>query len=699
MKLLFTMFIGIFLSSSMNAQWEPLRGPYGGTVNDIVQNESNLFASTPNGLYRSDDDGRSWSRILIGLGPDYSVRAIAIRQNKLVVLASSSSSGELKSYLVKSDDNGNSWMEINKPDIVNNITIAINTYGIYIAEITHLWVSTDQGTTWHNSNLYSTIHTGRGLKQYNDQIYVCGYQTIFRSSTVADDWSEIHVEGMSSSISSFQQFDSILLVRNDYGILYNSTDAGVSWKTSFKPSYWGAQQDFIKINDVLYGYRFDDILRSVDNGLTWDSTGTQRVISKMIVVKDTIVAATAGKGILRSYDAGVSFTAFNAFLDASYVSAIEADKNYLWTGSNFSGVSRQQILTNSWDTILFPSLTFVQDIKILDGKIFVIKDRYYIYRSDDNGVTWALITPISNGTDFSELYADGHIILAGAPSGPNFQYLYKSDDYGETWQPDTFRINNIFIWPSMFAKKGNILFTADRYHIYRSVDSGLSWEILNGYMGEGWITDIKASDHLLFAMQEDDDDIPGGSTSISRDNGETWELLDLGFPMEDHTYGIQYVTEVNHNLIVTRSRPDYGIYVSTDQAVTWKHFDERLLFKEINEIISDDEYLYAATSGMGVWRRKISDLYTTSIQSPSANNELVIFPNPTNGNLSLSIDPQFSGKAQLFISDLNGKIIISRNIELELQNEIETDYMSAGVYILSLRTNEKTYTGKFIVQK
>ncbi|MEP6795448.1 MAG: T9SS type A sorting domain-containing protein [Saprospiraceae bacterium] len=692
MKIIFSLFIFLSTLCSLKSQWEPLGGPYGGNVYDLVQNEIYQFASTGNGLYRSDDNGKTWTRLLIGLGTSYASGKIAIRQNELVVFANSAISGESKNYLVKSDDNGNSWITIPRPDVASWANIEINPYGIYICE-NHLWVSSDEGQTWK----YSSLSAGNGaeLHRYNDQIYLCRYQSIFKSSVNADDWTEIKVAGMSNAIESFQFFDNIILLRDDYGKMFVSGDGGVIWKPSTKPSYWGSQEDFIEINDIFYGHRFDDILKSTDHGLTWDSSSTRTDLNKMITINDTIIAATYGQGILRSEDLGKSFKPYNTIINACSVNAIDLDQTYLWTGCSYNGVSRQLKSTNTWDTLLSTVLNVVYDFKLLDGRIFLLQDRYEIYRSDDEGISWAKVTPMSNDAEFLTLYTDGHQILAGAPSQPDITYLYKSDDYGTTWQPDTFRINDSLYWPSMFAKKGNVLFTADRYNIFRSVDSGLTWEILSGYTGEGWITDIKASDHLIFVMQEDEDDIPGGSTSISRDNGDTWELLDIADPMDYHIYGVQFETEVNHHLISTWGNE---IYISLDQAVSWQHFDEGLLFIPIFEIIADDEYLYAATVGKGVWRRKISETNTTSIDQAMTQNEISIFPNPSNSSFTLHLNDALSGNANIIISDVNGRVILNSRVDLKPQLKIQAENLEPGFYLITLQTRNKIYTSKIIIQ-
>jgi photosystem II stability/assembly factor-like uncharacterized protein len=676
-----------------------MEGPYGGSISYLVQNEFYQFASTRNGVYKSSDHGRTWERLLIGIGPSYSSNYIGLYQNQIVVYGESSISGEKKGYLMKSNDNGNSWIQINKPESDNNIyNIAINAYGIYICDNKHLWASTDQGITWN----YSSLNAGRGLIQYNGQIYISVYQKIFKSSSDADEWSEIEVDGIYSAINTFQVFDSILLVRNDYSTLYISDDGGESWTRSFTPSSWGAQVNFIKINDVFYGYRYGSILKSENNGLTWDSTSTVTGIRNMIVADDTIIAGTYGSGILRSGDLGISFKPFNLSLDASDVDAIEVDQDYLWAGCSFNGVSRHKIFTNAWDTILFPAPSTLQDIHILDGRIFVIKDRYDIFRSEDDGTSWSSITPRVNGPPFSKLYSDGHVIMAGGPNGSTYSNLFISFDYGSTWQPDTFRINNNAYWPSMFTRKGSTVFTADSDRIFRSLNNGLSWEKLSDEYTPSnctcFIKNIKASNDLIFVTLQDVK-VSSYMTYLSRDNGDTWEFLETGFPMEDNYDGFEFETEVNDILIATGSWPKYGIYISRDQAGTWQHFDGGLVNENIKEIISDDEYLYAATSGKGVWRRKIEDLITSSTKSTHSTNVITIFPNPSNGSFTMRLDSKSTGKATLLIYDVNGKRCFTQDIILEEESVVTTESLPSGIYFVQVYSEEVTFSSKIIIQK
>src|SRR4030095_10918525 len=202
MKSILVLFILVFSLSNLSAQWEPLNGPYGGWIYDLDQNQTFQYASTNHGLYRSSDNGITWEHLKIGDLPVYSSWAIGIHQDQLVVSVRIRSEGEHQSLLYRSEDNGNSWTLITRPDTAYfQSEIAINDYGIYLSWNYDLWVSTDEGQTWNYSSLDS-INYFDALSAYDGHIYVGGYKKYYKSSLSSDEWEGIDVGGMGESVNS-----------------------------------------------------------------------------------------------------------------------------------------------------------------------------------------------------------------------------------------------------------------------------------------------------------------------------------------------------------------------------------------------------------------------------------------------------------------------------------------------------------------
>jgi hypothetical protein len=79
---LIIMFIVLFTTNIeiCKAQWIQLNGPFGGTVNCLITNGTNLFAGTNGGVFMTTNNGGIW--ILLGLR-NHVVHALAFRGNSL----------------------------------------------------------------------------------------------------------------------------------------------------------------------------------------------------------------------------------------------------------------------------------------------------------------------------------------------------------------------------------------------------------------------------------------------------------------------------------------------------------------------------------------------------------------------------------------------------------------------------------------
>lgn len=79
-----------------------------------------------------------------------------------------------------------------------------------------------------------------------------------------------------------------------------------------------------------------------------------------------------------------------------------------------------------------------------------------------------------------------------------------------------------------------------------------------------------------------------------------------------------------------------------------------------------------------------------------------IYPNPNDGNLTISLDKTITGKIQVTVYDLQGNSIFLKTIELKLgQTNLSLALTSivSGNYILQVKTKDKTYNTKILIKK
>ncbi len=79
-------------------------------------------------------------------------------------------------------------------------------------------------------------------------------------------------------------------------------------------------------------------------------------------------------------------------------------------------------------------------------------------------------------------------------------------------------------------------------------------------------------------------------------------------------------------------------------------------------------------------------------------HELIVFPNPTTGWLGIRIDNDWSAPHSIDISSISGRTIWQSTSENSFEYFNLTDYPS-GTYLLTVRSDDKVQTRKFVIQR
>ena len=94
---------------------------------------------------------------------------------------------------------------------------------------------------------------------------------------------------------------------------------------------------------------------------------------------------------------------------------------------------------------------------------------------------------------------------------------------------------------------------------------------------------------------------------------------------------------------------------------------------------------------------QINSVIATGIQNfETIKNELWIYPNPANRNINIRTEINLNN-ADVFIYDISGKEVIQLNKISGNSFLLSLDKLNSGVYFVKINSNNKTTTGKFIV--
>ena len=283
----FLLFSGVFQSSDDGANWTQanLGGVTNYRINSFAKVGSNIFAGTGGGgVLRSTDLGKTWT----STGVNY-LYINGLAGNDSIVLAGAAPG------IWRSSDNGLSWSIADSDWNGVCFHILFHDSTFYAAYGFNLHISRDGGLTWHILGLPQGVdETANDVAVIDSSIFVgTGTLGVFRSTNNGKSWVR---RGSQSNIYCMTAKDSILFIGTTNGI-NKSSDHGGTWASA------GLSSDFIYTivswGRYLFAGTDSGIFFSGDNGNTWkfEGEGLNKDVEAIIIIDLTIYAGTWGDGV------------------------------------------------------------------------------------------------------------------------------------------------------------------------------------------------------------------------------------------------------------------------------------------------------------------------------------------------------------------------------------------------------------------
>jgi hypothetical protein len=306
--------IFIWSAHEIKAQWVQTNGPIGGkclAVSPEGVNDSNIFAGTYNGVFRSTNNGDNWTQVNSGLpnsifGPP-SINTLTVSPN---------GAGGTNIYagggggVFLSTNNGTSWKTINDglADVTDIAVIPASdgtgNTKIFVATATifDLWnwdyygggvfLSTNNGSTWTSINDGLTTKDVYALAVSGKNLFAGTYHGVFRSTNNGTSWTRAGSELEDIDVSTLVVNGTSLFA----GTLNNSFSFGL-------------------VDGGAYGMG-EGVWLTTNNGISWqngyDESVTRLDIHDLALVSNgaggiNIFAGTSG-GVFLSHNNGKSWT-------------------------------------------------------------------------------------------------------------------------------------------------------------------------------------------------------------------------------------------------------------------------------------------------------------------------------------------------------------------------------------------------------
>ena len=601
-----------WLSRDGGKNWAVCLGPTGLVIAfhfDRPRQGRSMFAATEQGIWRSDDDGQSWSEKTRGL-PWKAIQGFAGGSDEarnLIMLycsiQSRNENGVFSGGIYRSRNRGETW-ESAMGQGLNIETAKADEWAFgSISQYHQLLVTDAKPLTVYAFNTSTGFHPPHSDTVYRSddggETWRATYfqDPRFKSHNVAPDWVT------ASCGKSFKGGETpfgvaicntdprrVILLRNEAHITH---DGGTTWfnghtyPTSGKPpgprsawicnglvvtTTWHFYIDPFEANRQYICYTDIGLARSTDAGKSWIWWDPQSWSPwRNTCYELAFDPETPGK----------IWGAFSDVHDIPNDNIISERHGHGYPG----GVCSSTNFGASWSSVTEglprkPVTSIVLDPKSPKNARTLYAGVFEagVFKSTDDGLTWTLKKtglgqPDNLRVSRVVLHRDGTLFAAicakrpaaGQPLSPNGVGLYRSDDGAETWT----KIN--VSEPLLYLKDF-------------SVDPHNSQRILLG------AADAGRGDH-------------SGGLYRTDNGGQTWRQIGREGPQTFGGYfhpqraGWIYMT-------LTEDAPGAGLWRSRDDGKTWRPFDD-LPFANIQRVEFDpanDAVIWVTTFGGGVWR-------------------------------------------------------------------------------------------------
>jgi len=421
----------------------------------------------------------------------------------------------------------------------------------------------------------------------------------------------------------------------------------------YKPDFNGDSRQ-----DSLYLNLRSEASTAGDN-IFWQSFGSTSIAKKMYIPKKGDIYTSTGKKLFYSIDGGKSWVALsvpdssceqisfdtsgNIYRVAAYRGLnLSTDNGYSWglqpvpayTINCYPPITRQIYISTVCKSkdALYVSGSGNDSYPCGSGGSYVSGGESGTFRRSDNETSWPYVG------DVGHLFLDSAnniIIVTG-------NKINHPPSYHHWSAPDSITAFAVDHW-------GNYLIGTQNSGIFRSADSGYSWENLR--LSELNITAIAVA--------------PSGEIFIC-------------------SYG-------------------NGVFRSTDTGKNWEGVNGGLTTKKVNDIIAvPGEPLYLATEDAWVWKSKWIVPEKNVVKKSVHNNEIVfdIFPNPLQSNVEIHYFIPENETGQLSLHNILGQEFPELTTSEMLQGDgslsFDLSHLPNGIYFCRLQSGANSIVKKIL---
>lgn len=657
---------GLFRSSNNGASWShDTNWPQRSWIVDFAAIGSNLFAATDSFTWRSSNDGATWQSIANGLTPDAQyTHHLATSGTTLLV-------GTAGGGIYRTTNDGEQWVVADTDPYVYGLNS--NGTDIFAGTARNALYSSDAGRKWIPRGLAKTFRATQ-FAWVGQNVFAASYSGLMMTTNNGRDWSDV-TNGLTTRLDT--EVTGIVASGNDLFAsainrgVFRTTDLGVTW-TSMNTGLPSFVQDYdLKLLYVYNGYIFvrtdSGLYSSSDEGAHWTPsyrgmTNWDGVdVSTICSADGSIYVGTPSYGMYRSDDGGVVWNTIDNGLthDFGYLPAInriDTGDGFLWAATS-RGLFRSADRAGTWllDTGTGLGAYDISSIQSMDGALLVSSGG--IYRSTDGGSHWGVFD--TGMQSFRQVH---QVAMGRVPNSAAMAWyaatdsgMYASSDSGQHWY-STYRSSDPRYISSIVTLDTIVIAaTTNERGVFVSRDQGYSWRGASVYPSTNTV--VTSLDGFLFSGTV------GGGIFISTDSGGSWVTQNDGL-----------------GVLANSTATSFAPLGST-------------IFAGVSGYNS-------GAKNVGLWRRPIVQVapWKGSVAQASASSDLPLYPNPASERITIVRSGMSGQRSEAVIYDLMGREVNRTTSESETIT-VDVHALVAGTYLCITQSDAGVHRTLFTVAR
>ncbi|MEO8793985.1 MAG: hypothetical protein ABI390_00890 [Daejeonella sp.] len=684
-----------------------LIGPYRGGRSAAVTgdlNNKNLFymGATGGGVWKTQDGGNNWKNISDKyFGGSIGSVAVAPSDNNIIYVGEGENTmrgnvSEGLDGLWKSDDGGRSWINMglkNTRHITRIIIHPKNPDIVWVAAVGHLfgpneergvYKTMDGGKTWKrvlfSNNLSGAVDLV--MEPGNPKVLYAGTWQVIRtpysmesggtgsglwkSTDGGENWKNISknkglpkdtlgIVGVAVSASNPDRVYTI--IESKTGGLFRSDDAGATWtnvnsKNEIRQRAWYYSKVFVDPKNENNVYVLNvDFLRSRDGGKTFEEINTPHGDHHDLWIdpedSDRMIIGDDG-GAQITFDGGENWSTYQNQPTAQFY-RVSTDNHFPYRilgaqqdNSTVRIMSRTyggSISENDWESTAGAESGYVVADPLNSDIVYGGNYGGYLSRLDHKtGENRAISVwpdnPMGSGADVLKYRFQWNFPVFFSPNNPKELYaagnvLFKTINEGQSWEaisPDLTRndkkrqassgglitkdntsveyYGTIFTATESNLEKDLLWVGSDDGLLHISKDGGKNWENVTPKGMPEWMMfnsiDVnpfkKGGAYVVGTRYKSDDYRP--YIYKTEDYGKSWKLITNGIPA-NHFARVVRADKNRPGLLYAGT--EFGMYISYNDGEDWKPFQLNLPVVPITDLTIKENDLIVATQGRAFW--------------------------------------------------------------------------------------------------